>query len=214
MNCCCPHSRSASRLFSFFAGSYRRRFEKKGFEPSQKQLMAGLVQAGFQDASVLEIGSGVGHVHLSMLEQGAASAVGIELSSKMNNEARLWSVERNLGAKTEYIDGDLMELADSVATAEVTVMDKVVCCYPDADGLVHASLAKTRRVYALTYPRDRWIARFGVAVLALLLRLLRSDFRPYVYDPVQIEKWIVEEGYSKQYEAKTFIWLTQVYVKV
>lgn len=213
MNCCCPYSRSASRFFSFFAGSYRQRFEKKGFEPSQKQLMAGLAQVGYQDASVLEIGSGVGHVHLSMLEQGAASAVGIELSEKMNGEARLWSSERHLGDRTEYLDGDFMELTDTVTPADVAVMDKVVCCYPDVDGLVHRSLEKTRRVYALTYPRDRWIVRFGVGVLALSLRLLRSDFRPYVHDPLQIEKWIVEAGYSKQYEAKTFVWLTQVYIK-
>lgn len=106
-----------------------------------------------------------------------------------------------------------MELTDTVTPADVAVMDKVVCCYPDVDGLVHRSLEKTRRVYALTYPRDRWIVRFGVGVLALSLRLLRSDFRPYVHDPLQIEKWIVEAGYSKQYEAKTFVWLTQVYIK-
>lgn len=213
MNCCCPYSQSASRFFSLFTGSYRRRFEKKGFESSQKQLMAGLAQAGYQDTSVLEVGSGVGHVHLSMLEQGAASAVGVELSSKMNAEARLWSHERKLAKRAEYLDGDFVELADSVAPADVTIMDKVVCCYPDADNLVHISLAKTRRVFALTYPRDRWMVRFGVEVLALGLKLLRSNFRPYVHDPLQMEKWIIEAGFSKQYEANTFIWLTQVYVK-
>jgi hypothetical protein len=39
MNCCCPHSRSASKFFSFFAGRHRKRFEKKGFEPSGMQVL-------------------------------------------------------------------------------------------------------------------------------------------------------------------------------
>ena len=91
MNCCCPHSNSANRFFSFFAGRYRKRFEKRGFEPSQEQLMKGLEQAGYQDAKILEIGSGVGHLHQTLLERGAASAVGVDLASKMIEEARRWA---------------------------------------------------------------------------------------------------------------------------
>ena len=213
MNCCCPHARSAGRFFSFFAHRYRKRFEKKGFEPSQKQLMAGLAQAGFKDMTVLEIGSGVGHLHQTLLEQGATSAVGIDLAPKMIEEARHWAAERQLEQRTQYLEGDFMDLAESLAAVDVTVLDKVVCCYPDADGLVHQSLSKTRRVYALTYPRDRWYTRFGMGVIALLMKLVRSDFRPYVHDPVQIEKWIIDAGFAKQYQATTIPWLTQVYVK-
>jgi len=146
MSCCCPHSRSANRFFSFFAGRYRKRFEKKGFEPSQKQLMEGLKQAGYQDAKILEIGSGVGHLHQTMLEQGAASAIGVDLASKMIEEARHWAEDRSL----EYVEGDFMEISDTLSEADVTVMDKVVCCYPDADGLVHVSLSKTKHVYIPT----------------------------------------------------------------
>jgi len=213
MTSCCPHTRSAGRFFSFFAHRYRSRFEKKGFEPSQKQLMAGLAKAGYGGDTLLEIGSDVGHLHQTMLEQGAGSAVGIDLAPKMIEEARRWARERNLEKRTHYLEGDFMELSQTLAPADVTLLDKVVCCYPDADSLVHASLAKTRRVFALTYPRDRWYVRFGVGVCALGLRLIRSDFRSYVHDPVQIETWITESGFAKRYQATTPIWLTQVYVK-
>jgi magnesium-protoporphyrin O-methyltransferase len=213
MSCCCPHSRSANRFFSFFAGRYRKRFEKKGFEPSQKYLMEGLEQAGYQDARILEIGSGVGHLHQTMLEQGASSAVGIDLASKMIEEARHWAADRSLADRTEYLEGDFMEIYDSLSEADVTVMDKVVCCYPDADGLVHASLNKTRRVYALTYPRNRWYVRTVMGFMAGVMKIMRSDFRSYVHDPDLIEKWITDSGFNKQYQNNNLVWLTQVYVK-
>jgi len=213
MSCCCPHARSASRFFSLFARRYRIRFEHRGFEPSQRQLLEGIEQAGFQGATLLEVGSGVGHLHQTLLERGAASAVGIDLAPDMIAEAKSWAEDRGLGQRTRYIEGDFMALADTVPVADVTVLDKVVCCYPDADGLVHRSLHKTQRVYALSYPRDRWFIRLAMVIAALLLWLLRSDFRPYVHDPVQIEQWIMAEGFAKSYENRTPIWLTQVYVR-
>lgn len=213
MNCCCPHSNSANRFFSFFAGRYRKRFEKKGFEPSQKQLLEGLEQAGYQDAKILEIGSGVGHLHQTLLERGAESAIGVDLASKMIEEARHWAQERGLAEKTDYVEGDFMEIRDSLPDVEVTVLDKVVCCYPDADGLVHSSLAKTSRVYALTYPRDRWYVRAMMGLVALGMKIIRSDFRPYVHAPESIEKWITQAGFDKNYQNQNMVWLTQVYVK-
>jgi hypothetical protein len=79
--------------------------------------------------------------------------------------------------------------------------------------LIKKSLEKTQRVYALTYPRYRWYVRFAMSIMALLMLLIGSDFRPYVHDPRLIEQWIINAGYIKKYEALTFIWLTQVYVK-
>ena len=175
--------------------------------------MEGLEQAGYRDAKILEIGSGVGHLQQTLLEQGAASAVGVDLASKMIDEARRWADERNLSERTHYVQGDFMEIKDSLPDADVTVLDKVVCCYPDADGLVHSSLRKTGRVYALTYPRDRWYVRIMMGLAALMMTIIRSDFRPYVHAPELIESWIVEYGFEKLYQNHNLVWLTQVYAR-
>ena len=213
MSACCPHARSASRFFSFFAKRYRKRFNKRGFEPSQEQLLKGLESAGYGDGEVLEIGCGVGNLHQALLERGARSAIGIDLAPKMLTEARDWAAQRGLADRTEYVEGDFVDLKDDIAPADVTLMDKVVCCYPDADKLVHASLEKTRKVFALTYPRDRWFVKFGMNTMALVFRLLRSDFRPYVHDPTKIESWISNRDFRKEYQDMTAVWLTQVFVK-
>ena len=213
MSCCCPHSKSGGRLFSFFARSYRRRFSKKGFEPSQVQLMAGLEQAGYQDASLLEVGSGVGYLHQVLLEQGAKNAVGIDLAVDMLKEAESWANEKGLSERTKYIQGDFIELLEQVEAADITILDKVVCCYPHAELLVKSSIAKTKRVYALTYPRNRWFIRIVIEMMAFFLKLSGSDFRAFVHSPESIEKWITQAGFKKVYQEQTFIWLSQIYTK-
>lgn len=213
MNCCCPHSRSASKCFSLFARCYRWRFEHRGFEASQKQLLEGLEKAGYEGKTVLEVGSGVGHLHQTLLERGARSAMGIELAPAMNDQASDWAAKRDLSDRTEYISGDFMQLANEIDAADVTILDKVVCCYPDAEGMVHRALEKTGEVIALTYPRQTWYTRLGVGLIALFLRLVGSAFRPYVHDPRQIEQWITDAGLTRCYENTTLLWLTQVYQK-
>lgn len=212
MSICCPHSRSASKFFSFFAKRCRKRFIKKGFEKSQEQLVTGLRSAGFDKARLLEIGSGVGYLHQTLLGEGAASATGIDLSPKMIAEATQWAEEKGMSGRTHYIEDDFINIADCLDKADVTILDKVVCCYPDADSLVHKSLALTRRVYALTYPRNRWFLRLGAGVMAAIFSVLRIDFRSYIHDPEMIEAWIIEEGFRKRHEECTTAWLTQVYV--
>lgn len=159
------------------------------------------------------MGSGVGYLHQVLLEQGAKSAVGIDFSQEMLNEASNWAAEKNLTDRTEYIQGDFIELLDKVQPADVTILDKVVCCYPFAELLVNSSITKTKKVYALTYPRKRWFIQATVAISAFFLKLVGSSFRPYVHNPADIEKWIVDKGFMKTDQTQTFIWLTQVYQK-
>ncbi len=213
MSCCCPEARSAGKFFSLFARNYRKRYAKKGFEKSQEQLVEGLRQAGFQGASLLEIGSGVGYLHQTLIQEGAASAVGIDLSPKMIAEAKAGAAEKGLSDSVRYIQDDFVSMEEVLEPVDITILDKVICCYPDADGLVHKSLEHTRRVYALIYPRDRWFARVGSSIMAAIFSILRIQFRSYVHDPGMIETWITGAGFKKKYENQTITWLTQVYEK-
>ena len=115
----CCHSKSASKLFSFFASKSRKRFEKKGFEPSQRKLLAGLEQVGFNDTRVLEIGCGVGHLHQSLLEKGAYAATGVDLAPSMLAEARDRADERGKSDRANYVEGEFMEIDNEIESADV-----------------------------------------------------------------------------------------------
>lgn len=213
MRCCWPHSADAARLFSRLAWLDRLRYRQAGFERSQRQLIEGIQRAGIDGASVLEIGSGVGAVHQHLLQTGAARATGIDLAERMIVEARALARTRGLEHRTDYRVGDFVELADGLDSADIVILDKVICCDPDPQLLTHRSLAKTRRVYAYTIPRDRWYTRVATALVAATLRVVRSRFRPYVHDPEQVERWIDDAGFPKQYENRTLFWLTRVHLR-
>jgi magnesium-protoporphyrin O-methyltransferase len=211
MTSCCVHNRDAGRFFGWFARRYRKRFARKGFEPSQKQLVEGLTRSGFDGARLLEIGCGVGYLHQRLLQAGATSAVGVDLSAKMLEEARAQAREQGLSGRTDYREGDFVELAEGIAPAEVVILDKVICCYPDADALVHSSARKALRLYAFTIPRDRWSVRTALWFGRLVLGLIRCGFRAYVHDPAMIDRWLTQAGFERVFDDRTFAWLTRVY---
>lgn len=213
MTCCCTPTSGIGKFFGHFARRYRRRYARRGLEPTQRQLVEGLRQTGFTGASLLEIGCGVGYLHQQLLREGAQRALGVDISEDMLAQARAAAREAGLTERTEYRQGDFVELADGVAPVDVTLLDKVVCCYPDVAALVARSLAKTRRAYALTYPRDRRFTRLGARLLNVFLWLVRSTYRTYVHDPKRIEAWITAAGFVKCFERHTHVWLTQVYAR-
>lgn len=213
MQCCKPESTEASRFFSWFARRSGKHYRKRGLGKVQRELLAAIRESGIDGATLLDIGCGVGYLHQSLLKDGAASATGVDLSEKMITEARALAAEQSLADRVEYFEGDFVAMAERLPGADITILDKVVCCYPDAETLINRSLEKTGRVYALTYPRSHLINRIMTAVEAFCLTLIRCDFRPYVHDPASIESWIEARGFSKRREHVSWIWLTQVYAR-
>src|SRR5215217_7594148 len=85
--CCDP--RGCDEFFgASFAGRVAKRYRKRGLDRTSRRIVAFLERAGVQQATVLEIGGGVGEIQLELLKRGAASAVNLELSPAYDAEAR------------------------------------------------------------------------------------------------------------------------------
>lgn len=213
MHCCGADSTATGRFFSYFAGFMRWRYERFGLEKTQRQLVAGIGHEGLTGTSILEIGCGVGFLHQSLLKHGAETAVGIDLSERMLYEAHRLAESQGLLEKTHYRLGDFVELSNRLEPADIIILDKVVCCYPDAELLVATSLDKTTAVIALTYPRKHLATRAYIGLYNGFFWLIRTTFRNYIHDPAQIEAWIEDRGFKKVFEDETLLWLTQVYAR-
>jgi len=214
MSCCCVPNGAAEGTNKFFNAQARRlekQFKKKGLQKEQKHLTEGIRQSGMHDAEILEIGCGVGGLHLSLFKDGAAKATGFDISEKMIATARKLANEMGLQERTQYWRGDFVAMHENAPQVDVTILDKVICCYENAPELIARSTAKTRRVYAVSYPRPSALVRFGFRSLKVLLKLLRETFHPYYHEPRQIQQWIIENGFEKVYEKNTTIWLIQVF---
>lgn len=208
---CCGHANAAIGLFSRLARYYRLRYQILGLEKTQCQLVAGLAKVGYQGASLLEIGCGVGYLHQWLLEKGASKAVGVDLSPSMLAEAEKLASKRGLTGRARYLQGDFLEISDTLETADITLLDKVICCYPDAQSLLACALSHTHKAIALTYPRDIWLTRLGVKVLNKVLAWRGSEFRTFIHGTQKVEQWITSQGFHQCYQSQTFIWLTQVF---
>ena len=214
MNCCAPTSSNLEGTNKFFntqARKMEKYFKKKGLRKEQKYLVEGIRRNGMDHGEILEIGCGVGALHLSLLKAGAARATGIDISEKMIETARRLAAEMQLQERTAYWQGDFVNMHEKAPAADITIMDKVICCYENAQELVARSAGKTRRVYAVSYPRQSAMVRRIMQIGIFFLKLFRFPFHPYYHTPQRVQQWIANAGFEKIYENETIIWLIQVY---
>lgn len=215
MSCCCvPNCAAVEATDKFFntqAGRYKKYFKKKGLHKEQKYLVEGIRRSGMQDAEILEIGCGVGGLHLSLLKDGAAKATGFDISEEMIATASMLSAEMGMRERTQYRHGDFVMMHNEAPAADVTILDKVICCYEDVSELIARSTAKTRRIYAVSYPRQNSFVRLIFKSTKFFLKLFRQAFHPFYHEPELIQSRIGASGFEKVYERETFIWRIQIF---
>ena len=211
MNCCNSRTEGTNRFFSRFSKSYARTFRRKGLEKSQRYLLEGIKQAGIKDQKILDIGCGVGALHLTLLKEGAARARGVDISEGMLEQARDFARTMALQDRVNYTNGDFVQIADSLEAADITILDRVICCYEDVESLVNQSTAKTGNLYALSYPRDVARMRIPFKIHIFFAKLLRFKFHPFWHDWRAIANDITARGFTRVYENHTFLWDIAVY---
>ena len=214
MNCCAAINADTGRFFSRFAGLHRLRFRLFGFERTQRQLIRGVRAGGIDGATLLEVGCGPGYLHRALLGLGASQATGVDLSAGMLATALAGAKAEGLADRTVYVQGDFTQIADEIPEADVVVLDKVICCYPDWGSLVDRSLLKTRHLYAFTIPRDRALTRAGLKAMRWGLQGIGCCYQPFIHDVAQIDARILAGGFRRTYQARTAGWLTRVYARV
>jgi SAM-dependent methyltransferase len=124
----------------------------KGPGSTTHLLLEGLAKAGAQQGTLLDVGSGIGTLTFELLQIGLTSAVGIDLSSAYVATASNEASRRGWSGCTQFVQGDFVDLGRVLQSADIVALDRVVCCYPDCDGLLDESLRHADRYLALSYP--------------------------------------------------------------
>jgi magnesium-protoporphyrin O-methyltransferase len=109
------------------------------------------------------------------------------------------------------LDGDFVRRATETDDADIVTLDRVVCCYPDADALVGLSAARARHVYGLVLPRDRLLIRSALRLYNFVLRVRRKAYRAYVHPNARVDALAAANGLRPRAETGTFIWRVVVY---
>ena len=174
-------------------------------------LLDALRGAGIRDASVLDVGAGIGIVHHELLAGGARTAVHVDAALPHMRVAREEATRRGHEQRVTFIHGDFVALADGISSADVVTLDRVICCYPDMERLVAASAAKAQRLYGAVFPRERWVMKPWLVVENFVRRLRGNPFRAYIHSTGGIDAAVRRQGFTPQLIRDTLLWRVAVY---
>jgi magnesium-protoporphyrin O-methyltransferase len=186
-------------------------YRRSGPDRTTAWLIEGLSSGQDDGMTVLDIGAGVGAVHLALLDSGAVAAVDVDGSPAYVAVARKEAERCGVAARVRYVTGDFVELAGQIEPADLVALDRVVCCYPDMDALVRLSVARATRRYGLVYPRDAgWIRAMSDAHNAVA-RLFRRRFRIWAHRTADVDGIVRAAGFVPRFERRTLFWQVVVY---
>ena len=203
--CCSP--RGHDEFFSDdIARRDARRYRRRGLDGNAQRLVDFVRQEGVDDRTVLEVGGGVGAIQLELLRAGAAATVNAELSAAYEPYADELAHEAGLAGRSERRILDFARQGDELEAADIVVLHKVVCCYPDYETLVGTAARHAKHELALTFPRDVVWMRFGFAVLNLFQRIRRRSFRVYLHPPVAVLAVAQAHGLEPASHHRGIVW--------
>ena len=93
----------------------------------------------------------------------------------------------------------------------MVTLDRVVCCYPDGEALLREAAERTLRLFAFTYPRDRWYIRMMIVLENLWRRLTGNKFHAFVHPPHRMEEALKAAGLIRATRRGTFVWVLELY---
>jgi magnesium-protoporphyrin O-methyltransferase len=203
----CCNARGCDRLFNErFARRMAKRYRKRGLDKTSRRMVAFLEARGVEGATVLEVGGGVGEIQIELLERGAARTVNLELSPGYDAVATQLLREHGLAERAERRLHDIAAEPESVEPADVVVLHRVVCCYPDYERLLGAVAEHAGRAVVFSYPPRNIFSRAWVAGANLALRIMRREYRTFAHPPRAMLEVLEQRGLRKTFAGRSLVW--------
>jgi 2-polyprenyl-3-methyl-5-hydroxy-6-metoxy-1,4-benzoquinol methylase len=210
---CCGGCCAASDIFgSKVAERDLKRYRRRGPSSITRLLLQELRRSPLKRSELLDIGTGIGVIPAELADSVSAATL-VEASSAYLDVARREIVGPRYGAAARFLLGDFVHIAETVPAADVVTLDRVVCCYPDAEAMLNAAAVRARRLLALSYPRERWYVRAFFAFGNLFFRLKGSQFRAFVHPPQRMREVLERDGLVHAARFGTFVWIGDVYFR-
>ena len=188
-----------------------RRFRKKGAARSTQLLIENLQASGVSGLTLLDVGGGIGALHHELLERGVTTATHVDASPDYLGVAQAEAERRRHADRVQFVHGDFVEIAGTIAAADIVTLDRVICCYPDMETLSARAGDHARRLVGIVIPRDVWWMRAAVKAVNTVKRLQRSAFRVFVHDPRQIDAALEARDLTAERRASTVAWEIVIY---
>ncbi|CAN5884397.1 hypothetical protein BH23ACT5_BH23ACT5_13130 [soil metagenome] len=198
----------------FTSGEARRtvaRFRRRGLKGSARRLASAVTPLLAPGATVIEAGGGAGEIQVTLLEsEPTAHVINVELSPSWEEPALNLLKERGLIDRVERMLGNFVDEAAGLPPAQLVILHRVVCCYPDWEAMIETAAVKASRAIALTVPIDVWWNRLAVLLGNLFMRLRGVEFRAYLHSPDAMAARLETRGWVISHDDSGLIWRTFV----
>lgn len=205
---CCYAGEYAEFFSERAARRTARGYLRLGLRGSARDLVDAVVDAGVAGATILEVGGGVGGIHVDLLERGAATATNVELSPSWEGPAARVRTHKGLQDRVDRRVGDFVILAEELSSADIVILHRVLCCYPDWPAMLGAAMARSTRMVAWTVPVDRRRTRAAIATGNALLRARGREFRAFVHSPGRMIQALEAAGFRVRFDRAGVVWRT------
>jgi 2-polyprenyl-3-methyl-5-hydroxy-6-metoxy-1,4-benzoquinol methylase len=158
-----------------------KRYTREGLDSTSRRIVELLTRRGVDGLTLLEIGGGVGALQIELLRLGIARAQNVDITPTYEKTAGELLRSAGLEDRVERRVLDFAESGDDVVAADIVILNRVLCCYPDMPKLTAVASAHCRQVLVLSFPKDRLWTRAALAVANLLLRATRRHFQVFVH---------------------------------
>lgn len=204
-SCCTP--KGYRWIFSErMAEREAKRYRRRGLDGTSRRIVDFLKREGVEGQTVLEVGGGIGAIQIELLKAGAARAVSVELTPTYEEVAKSLLIETGFADRVERRVMDFAQSASQVGTADIVIMNRVLCCYPDMPRLAGAAADHAAKTLVVTFPRRTWWTRAGLAVGNAMLWLTRREFHIFVHRPLEIIATSQRHGLRPVVDQPGFLW--------
>lgn len=206
MTACCDPAEYDDVFTSKYARRLAKSFRASGLDDTATKMADFVTDQAVEGATVLEIGGGVGGLHVELLRRGASRATNIELSTAYEGEAARLLAESGLTDRVSRRNADLVADPAAAPDADIVVLHRVVCCYPDFPALLGVAADHARRMLVFSYPRPRLLTRAETAVENLGYAVRGRTFRTFVHSPEAMLAVLADRGLTPVSGARNFRW--------
>ncbi len=212
-DCCTP--KGYRQIFSEKnAAGEAKRYRRKGLDGTSKRIFDFIRGCGVEGKTLLEVGGGIGAIEIELLKAGMARAINVELTPTYEAAARELLVEAGL---TDHVERRVMDFAQAgpeVETADVVVMNRVICCYPDMPKLAGAAANRTKGLLVMSFPIRRWWTCLGLTVANFGFRVIRLQFRVFLHPPELIQAAVQQHGFRTRFNERGLLWQVNAFERI
>ena len=193
------------------AKSNLKDYRKRGPAKQTKLILEAVRSLGLKNAALLDIGGGIGTIHHELLKDVANQATHVDASSAYLKIATEEAQRLGHSEQVKFIHADFTDVVDELPQVDIVTLDRVVCCYPNMRALLKAASSKSRKAIALTYPRETWYLKTGIAVANFMQRIRKDPFRIFIHPVAEMEALLNNEGLKRISTRRLFVWEMSLY---